>query len=73
MPTIAELEKLVLGLPENDRAHLATRLLESLPAVLSDEDESIEEALRRDAEMDKDPDLGMSLEELDEHMKRLLR
>lgn len=73
MPTIAEVEELALNLSENERVFLATRLLESLPPTLSDEDEGIAEALRRDADFDRNPGLGMSLEEFDERMQRRLR
>ena len=65
MSTITEVEKLALDLPETDRALLAAHLLDSLPAVLHDEDGGIAEALRRDAEIDDDPKLGMSLEQVD--------
>ncbi|MGA2660920.1 MAG: addiction module protein [Verrucomicrobiota bacterium] len=53
-----------MKLPESGRASLASRLLDSLPAVLSDGDEGIAEALRRDAEMDQAPGAGLTLEEL---------
>ena len=46
MSTITEVEKLALDLPETDRALLAAHLLDSLPAVLHDEDGGIGEALR---------------------------
>jgi len=65
MATIAEVEKLALDLPETERAVLAAHLLGSLPSVLHDEDEGIAEALRRDAEFEANPSLGMTLEELD--------
>ena len=52
MSTITEVEKLALDLPETDRAILAAHLLNSLPAVLHDQDDGIAEALRRDAELD---------------------
>lgn len=65
MATIVEVEKLALDLPEDQRALLATRLLGSLPAVLHDEDEGIAEALLRDAEFATDPNIGLSLEQLD--------
>ncbi len=64
MSTIVEIEKLLLDLPERDRATLAANLLESLPHVLSDEDEGVAEALRRDAEIERDPAQLISLEEL---------
>src|ERR1700731_1301551 len=69
MATIAEVEKLALDLPETERAILAAHLLGSLPSVLHDEDEGIAEALRRDAEFEANPCLGMSLEELDQRIE----
>ncbi len=65
MATIVEIEKLALSLPEKERATLATNLLESLPPVLFDEDEGVAEALRRDAEIDSNPDQIISLAQLD--------
>jgi hypothetical protein len=47
MSTIFELEKLVLDLTEQERAKLAASLLDTLPGILSDEDEGVAEALRR--------------------------
>ena len=68
MATIAEIEKLAFDLPESERALLAAHLLGSLPAVLHDSDEGIVEALLRDAELDANPALGISLEELDQRI-----
>ena len=65
MSTIIEVEKLALELTEQERATLAANLLDSLPAILSDEDEGIAEALRRDAEIEADPNKAISLAELD--------
>lgn len=65
MATIIEIMKLALDLPEQDRATLAANLLESLPPVLSDEDEGIAEALRRDAELDAKPNQAISFVQLD--------
>ena len=70
MATIAEIERLALNLPESQRAILAAHLLGSLPSVLHDEDEGIAEALRRDAEFEADPSMGVSLEELDQQVRR---
>jgi len=70
MATIAEIEKLAQDLSENDRAVLAAHLLGSLPSVLHDEDEGIAEALRRDAELEANPSLGLSLEQLDQKIER---
>ena len=65
MATIVEIEKLALTLPEKERATLAANLLESLPGVLSDEDQGVAEAWRRDAEIDANPDQAISLAQLD--------
>jgi len=64
MSTILEVEKLALELTEQERASLAANLLHSLPPILSDEDEGVAEALRRDAEMQADSTQGMSLSDL---------
>jgi putative addiction module component (TIGR02574 family) len=69
MATVVEIEKLALDLPERDRATLVANLLHSLPPILDDEDEGIAEALRRDAEMDADPSLAISFEELDARIR----
>jgi hypothetical protein len=63
--TVENLEKLVLDLPEEERAHLAASLLDSLPGILSDQDDGVAEALRRDAQLDAHPDRAMTLEQLD--------
>ena len=69
MSTIVEVEKLALDLTEKERATLAANLLDSLPAILSDEDEGVAEALRRDAEIEADPAQAISLEQLDSHIQ----
>ena len=69
MSTIVEVAKLALDLPERERATLAANLLNSLPGVLSDEDEGIAEALRRDAELETDPAGAISLTELDSQIQ----
>jgi hypothetical protein len=66
---IEDIEKLALELPETERATLITHLLQSLPPILIDDDGGIAEALRRDAEMDEDPTLSISLAELDRQIK----
>ena len=67
--TIIEVEKLALDLPEGQRAVLATHLLGSLSSVLYDEDEGIAEALRRDAEFDANPSLGITADQLDRQIE----
>jgi len=69
MATIIEIEKLALDLPEQQRATLAANLLESLPAILSDADEGIAEAMRRNEELDADPHRAISLEQLESHIQ----
>ncbi len=69
MSTIIEIEKLALDLPERQRATLAANLLQSLPAVLSDEDAGIAEALRRNAELDAEPNQAISFAELDSQIQ----
>ena len=70
MATIAEVEKLALSLSEKQRAILAAQLLGSLPPVLHDDDEGMAEAGRRDAELEADSSLAISLTKLDERIRR---
>ena len=69
MATIFEVEKLALDLSEQERARLAANLLDSLPGVLSDEDEGIAEALRRDAEIDGDANQAITLAQLESQIR----
>jgi hypothetical protein len=69
MSTIVEVEKLALDLSERERAALAANLLDSLPAVLSDEDSGVAEALRRDSEIEADVTRSISLAELDSQIQ----
>ena len=68
MATMIEVEKLALDLPARQRAALAANLLESLPAILSDKDEGLTEALR-DTDLDANPDRAISLEQLDSQIQ----
>ncbi|TAE89929.1 MAG: addiction module protein [Verrucomicrobia bacterium] len=70
MPTLVELEEQLLQLPEDQRAFLAAQLLESLPAILHDDDAGVAEAMRRDAELDRDPSSGLSLDEFKKSFRR---
>lgn len=70
MTSVTEIEKLALTLPDSQRAQLATHLLESLPPAMSEPDDGVAEALRRDAELDEQPDSGLSLEEFDAEIRR---
>jgi hypothetical protein len=63
MSVIAEAEELALSLSESERTKLAEKLLISLRPILDDEDGGIEEAIRRDREMDENPESVISHEE----------
>jgi len=63
--SIVEVEKLALTLSDRQRAVLAANLLQSLPAILSDEDEGVTEALRRDAEIEGGLSQTLSFDQLD--------
>ena len=70
MATAHEVEKLALDLAEKERAILAIHLLKSLPAVLDDADEGMAEALQRDKDLDASPNLGISVEQLEQQVQR---
>jgi hypothetical protein len=63
MVTLAEIENLIYGLPESDRAKLAAGLLDSLPGILVEEDDGLAEANRRSEEMDRDPSVCLTHDE----------
>jgi hypothetical protein len=69
MSGIVEVEKLALDLTEWQRATLAANLLDSLRGILSDEDEGVAAALRRDAEIEADPSEAISLAKLDSQIQ----
>ena len=62
MSTTTKAEELVFSLPVADRAKLAERLWQSIPEDYIDEEE-LQEALRRDREMDEDPSKVLTHEE----------
>lgn len=64
MPALAEIEAQAMELTASQRAKLAASLLESLPTFLYNDDEGLAEAHRRDAEMDNDPSIGLTTEQL---------
>jgi putative addiction module component (TIGR02574 family) len=67
---IAEIEKLTQDLSDDERAVLAAHLLGSLPPVFHDEDGSIAEALRRDADLEANPSNSLTLEQIDRQVQR---
>ena len=70
MTRLQALKKEALSLTDAERAVLASDLLETLPGVLSDEDEGIAEALRRDAELDANPSSGIEWAEVKRELGR---
>ena len=70
MTRLQELKKEALSLPDAERAVLASVLLQTLPGVLSDEDEGVAEALRRDAELEADPASGIEWSALKKELGR---
>jgi len=70
MQTLNQIEGNAMTLPDQQRAKLALHLLESLPAILHEDDEGLAEAMRRDAELDADPSLGMTMEQFKKVVSR---
>ena len=64
MSKVSDIYSQVLDLPEDQRALLASDILDTLPANLSDEDDGLAEARRRSKEMDEDPSIGMTWEQI---------
>jgi len=60
MTRLQELERHAGKLPEAERAALVSRLLATLPPVLSDTDGGVAEARRRDAELNANPSTSLS-------------
>lgn len=61
MPTIADAEQIVFGLSDSERARLAEKIIASLPSPFIDNDDDwIEESIRRSNEMDEDPEMVLS-------------
>lgn len=74
MSVIAEAEELALKLSDSERARLAEKLIASLPSPFVDEDEDwVEEALRRDKEMDENPESVMTEEEFFKSLRDYVR
>ena len=67
---LEEIQRRALELPEGDRASLAAELLVSLPAVLSDNDGGIAEARRRSQELNEDPSVACTWDEIKRSLGR---
>ena len=69
MSVVAEAEQIALSLPTKERGELIEKLIRSLPGpFIEDDDDGITEALRRSDELKKNPEMGISIEELDRRM-----
>lgn len=74
MSTIAEAEKLVFSLSDKDRAELVGKMIRSLPSPFVVEDEDwVEEALRRDREMDEKPETVLTEEQFFTSLREYVR
>ena len=65
MMTLTEVESLAFELPEQQRATLASRILDTLPPLFAYTDDGIAEAGRRDTELDLDPSKGINLQQFE--------
>ena len=65
MSALLQIERQALALPQQERARLATLLLNSLPPDLDDDDDGLAEALRREQEGVGDPSVFLSAMEFD--------
>lgn len=70
MATLSEIEKLAFELPERQRATLAWHILDSLPGIATDSDDGTAEATKRDAEMDENPGIGISMDQFDQFISQ---
>jgi hypothetical protein len=74
MSVIAEAEQLAFQLSDSERAQLAEKLIASLPSPFLNDDEGwVEEAVRRDKEMDEHPETLMTEEEFFGSLKKFVR
>lgn len=70
MTRLQEIREEALRLTDAERATLASDILQTLPAVLSEEDEGVAEALRREAEMEADPAASIAWSALKKELGR---
>lgn len=70
MTRVQTLKIEAMALTDAERATLASELLYSLPATLSDEDDGVAEAHRRDAELSSNPSSGITWKDLKKELGR---
>ncbi|MGD9561088.1 MAG: addiction module protein [Pyrinomonadaceae bacterium] len=74
MSTVAEAEKLVFSLSEKERAELVGKMIRSLPSpIVAEDEEWVEEALRRDREMDEKPETVLTEEQFFTSLREYVR
>ena len=75
MSVVSELEEKALGLSKMDRGKLISKLIDSLGSPFEDDDEDawIEEAARRDKQMDDDPESVLTHEQFMEGLAEFRR
>ncbi len=69
MSTISDAENIVLNLPPRERGEFAAKLIASLRSFDEDEDAVIAEALRRSQELKTNPEMAITLDELDRRLR----
>ncbi len=69
MSVVTSIEEQALSLTNRERGELITRLLRSLPPYPADEDGGLADAKRRREELRNNPEIRISLDELDRRMK----
>ncbi len=71
MSVLAEAEEIASKLSDAERGKLAEKLIASLPGpFIEDDDDGIEEAIRRSREMDENPEMAITMEQLDEMIRK---
>ena len=69
MSTISDAENIVLNLPPRERGEFAAKLIASLRSFDEEEDAVIAEALRRSQELKTNPEMAITLDELDRRLR----
>ncbi len=69
MSTISDAENIVLNLPPRERGEFAAKLIASLRSFDDEEDAVIAEALRRSQELKTNPEMAITLDELDRRLR----